>query len=285
MHQMSGAASSDGNSERRELISWEQAVQSLRDDPKQAELVLACFYDDPIQSAAERYEQGTEWGALRRLLPSKSGRALDLGSGRGMVAYSLARAGWSVTAAEPDQSCIVGAGAIRELSRVTDTSIEVIECSGESISCDSESFDLVHCRAVLHHAVNLDRLCSEVARVLRPGGRFIATREPVLTREDDRAIFLESHPLHRLFGGENAYRLATYRSAIEAAGLTIDRIFNPLESDINAFPDSLAKYRSRAARRLFLPSPSWIPDFALKLLGAMSNTPGRLFTFVASKAS
>ncbi len=272
-------------SERCDLISWEQAVQSLRDDPSQAELVLSCFYDDPVQRAAERYEQSTEWDALRRLLPPRSGRALDIGSGRGIVAYALARAGWRVTAAEPDASNVVGAGAIRELSRITGTPIEVVECFGESLECESGAFDLVHCRAVLHHAVDLNRLCREVARVLRPGGRFIATREPVLTREEDRPIFLENHPLHRLFGGENAYRLAIYRSAIESAGLAIDRIYNPLESDINAFPDSRAEYKRRIARRLLLPGPGWVPDFALKLYGATLDVPGRLYTFVASKAS
>lgn len=264
-------------------ISWEQAVQTLRDDPSQAELVLACFYDDPVQQAAERYEKSTEWSALWRLLPKRSGRALDVGSGRGIVAYALAKSGWQVTAAEPDGSSVVGAGAIRELGRVTDTSIDVVECFGESLDCDDESFDLVHCRAVLHHAADLDQLCREVARVLRPGGKFIATREPVLTREEDRTVFLDSHPLHKLFGGENAYRLATYLSAIEGAGLIVDRVYNPYESDINAFPSSLAQYKRHVAGRLLLPGPEWIPDFVLKMLGSLSNAPGRLFTFVASK--
>ena len=277
-----GTAASAGHAG---MISWEQAVQTLRDDPSQRELVLACFYDDPIQSAADRYERSSEWAALKTLLPEGAGRALDLGSGRGIVAYSLARAGWNVTAAEPDASKVVGAGAIRELGRITGTPIHVIECAGEALDCESDSMDLVHCRAVLHHADDLGLLCREVARVLRPGGRFIATREPVLTHEEDRAVFLDSHPLHRLFGGENAYRLATYRSAIEDAGLTIDRIYNPLESDVNVFPQTLMEYKRRIARRLLLPSPRFVPDIALKLLGALSNVPGRLFTFVASKAS
>jgi SAM-dependent methyltransferase len=264
-------------------ISWEQAVQTLRDDPAQKELVLACFYDDPVEQAAARYQQTAEWAALEKLLPQGAGRVLDLGSGRGIVAHALSKSGWTVTAAEPDPSPIVGGEAIRRLSRATGTPIEVIECYGEAIACESESFELVHCRAVLHHAQDLNRLCGEVARVLRPGGKFIATREPVLTREADRDRFLHDHPLHKLFGGENAYRLGTYTSAIRGAGLVIERVYNPLETDINTFPTTVNEAKLRIAHRLMLPSHRWVPDLALRLLGSLSDAPGRLYTFVASK--
>jgi Asp/Glu/hydantoin racemase len=36
-------------------MSWEQAVLSLREQPDAHELVLACFYDDPLIDAARRY--------------------------------------------------------------------------------------------------------------------------------------------------------------------------------------------------------------------------------------
>jgi hypothetical protein len=36
-------------------ITWEEAVLWLRNQPDQAELVRACFYDDPLPAAAERY--------------------------------------------------------------------------------------------------------------------------------------------------------------------------------------------------------------------------------------
>jgi len=265
------------------MISWEQAVQTLRDDPSRRGLVLECFYDDPVEAAAARYHKSSEWAALEAILPQKKGRVLDLGSGRGIVAYALSRSGWTVTAAEPDPSAIVGAGAIRRLSHTTDTPIEVIECYGEALACEDEGFDLIHCRAVLHHAKDLNRLCEEVARVLRRDGKFIATREPVLTREADRETFLNEHPLHKLFGGENAYRLATYTSAIENAGLKIDRVYNPLETDINVFPGTRADTKLRIARRLMLPSAQWVPDLALRLFGSLSDAPGRLYTFVASK--
>ena len=42
-------------------------------------------------------------------------QALDLGAGRGISSYALAREGWQVTALEPDPSMLIGAGAIRSL--------------------------------------------------------------------------------------------------------------------------------------------------------------------------
>ncbi|HEX5425754.1 MAG TPA: class I SAM-dependent methyltransferase [Candidatus Acidoferrales bacterium] len=236
-----------------------------------------------MQAAAERYARSSEWLALRNLLPVAPGKAIDIGAGRGIVSYALARAGWRVIAAEPDRSPVVGTAAISSLAQSTGIRIEVIESPGESIPCDSNSFDLVHCRAVLHHAADLGRFCREVARILVPGGLFIATREHVISRNSDREMFLAHHPLHRLFGGENAYMLSTYLEAITRAGLRIQRVLNPFESDINLFPSNTAELRQHIARRLRLKKARYIPTALLGWLGRFNNTPGRLYTFVASK--
>ena len=44
------------------------------------------------------------------------GQALDVGAGRGIASYALAREGFTVTVLEPDDSHLVGAGAIRSLA-------------------------------------------------------------------------------------------------------------------------------------------------------------------------
>ena len=266
-------------------ISWEASVRWLKSQPEQAELVRACFYDDPLRAAADRYYLTPEWSAVRSLIGPARGRALDIGSGRGISAYALARDGWQTTALEPDKSEEVGAGAIRQLAAETGIPINVVETWGEDLPFEAESFDLVHCRAVLHHARDLKQLCREVARVLKPNGTLIATREHVLSRREDLQAFLDSHPLHHLYGGENAYLLNEYTSAITAAGITLIKVLNPLESDINLFPMSRQDYKAHLARRIFLATPSLIPDCVLSWAGRFQDIPGRIYSFLGKKES
>ena len=270
-------------------ISWEAAVATLKAQPSQRALVEACFYDDPLLGSAQRYHASTEWQAVRALLPSKAGAgvvkgaALDVGAGRGIAAYAFAKDGWRVTALEPDPSLQVGAGAIRALAQQAGLGIEVVQTWGEQLPFADATFDVVHCRQVLHHAKDLGQLCREMARVLKPGGRFVATREHVITSAQDLPAFLDSHPLHRLYGGEHAYVLAEYLSAIRQAGIHVDEVLNPYQSDINTYPESLPDIKRRWARRLHWPLPGLIPNALLSWAGARKQTPGRLFTFVGSK--
>jgi SAM-dependent methyltransferase len=255
----------------------------LRSQPGQAALVRACFYDDPLSAAAERYYRSTEWQSVRCLLSPVRGTALDVGAGRGISAYALARDGWQTTAVEPDTSDVVGAGAIRRLVRETGVVVEVVEQTGESLPFADGSFDLAHCRAVLHHARDLPRLLQEMARVLRPGGMLIATREHVISRRADLPRFLAAHPLHELYGGENAYLLSEYVAAIRGAGLQLTRVLNPYESDVNLFPDTREAMKRRLVSRVGLAWPGLVPDAVLAWLGARSDQPGRHYSFVATK--
>ena len=272
-----------GENEQTYPMNWEQAVAWLREQPDQQELVRACFYDDPLPEAARRYHACAEWQAVRRLLPATPGSVLDLGAGRGIAAYSLARDGWTVTALEPDPSPLVGGGAIRELARESGLHLTVVEQWGERLPFADASFDAVHARQVLHHARDLDRLCGEIARVLRPGGAFVATREHVVDREEDLPAFFASHPLHRLYGGENAFPLARYRQALARAGLTVDGVLSPWESDINLYPLTLDDIRQRLAQASGFPFPRLIPNWLLHWKSRRASSPGRLYTFHGKK--
>jgi SAM-dependent methyltransferase len=262
-----------------DLGSWEEAVLWLRTQPDQHQLVRACFFDAPLLEAAERYYASAEWIAVRRILAGKHGAALDLGAGRGISSYALARDGWQVSALEPDPSEVVGAGAIRALAREAGLGIRIEQEWGESLPFPDSSFDLVHGRQVLHHAKDLQQLCAEVARVLKPGGLFIATREHVISRAEDLPEFLASHPLHKLYGGEHAYLLDEYLHAIRAGGIVLTKVLNPYESDINLYPDTVTDLKRRLSKRIYLP-PAIIPDVLLAALGALSRVPGRLYTFI-----
>ena len=264
-------------------LTWEDAVIWLRNQPEQAELVRSCFYDDPLIDAAKRYYESAEWQAVRTFLPKIPKRALDLGAGRGISAYALARDGWQVDALEPDPSNIVGAGAIRSLAQEANLNIQVEQTWGEKLPYADATFNVVHGRQVLHHARDLKQLCSEAARVLKPGGIFIATREHVISCKEDLPVFLNNHPLHKLYGGEHAYTLHEYKQAISQSGIKLTKVLNPFQTEINTYPETINTLKKRLAGKVGLLFLN-VPDFALGVLGAMSNAPGRLYTFVGHKS-
>lgn len=266
-------------------MTWEQAVLWLRGQSDRQELVRNCYYDDPLEGAARRYYAGREWRAVQALLPRpRPGlRALDLGAGRGISAYALAEDGWDVTALEPDPSRVVGSGAIRQLAAETGIHLSVVEEWGERLPFPDACFDVVHARQVLHHARDLECLCREVFRVLKPGGVLLATREHVISREEDLEAFRDSHPLHFLYGGENAYTLARYQAALQGAGFQICRVFSPWESDINLFPQTFQDARINVARGLRFPFPRLIPTWMVHWWSRRLDAPGRLYTFAGVK--
>jgi SAM-dependent methyltransferase len=276
-------------------LSWEEAVVWLRGQPAQRQLVLDAFYDDPLIGAAQRYFETGEWKAVSELLRGRSGTALDVGAGRGIASYALAREGFAVTALEPDPSAIVGAAAIRALAAESGLNINVVEEFSERLPFSDAAFDVVFARAVLHHTRDLNQACKEFYRVLKPGGIFIAAREHVLTREADLSQFLEKHPLHRLYGGEHAYLLRDYVSALKAAGFSSLDVLLPLQSAINLYPDTLDTLREKISVRLGKIVPSAVTKTALgadsvfrgflRAAGFFDNRPGRLYSFVGRKAA
>ena len=276
--------------------SWEQAVRWLREQPQQRELVLAGYYDDPLADAAARYWQSAEWQAIRTLLPDRPGaKALDVGAGRGIASFALAKDGFEVTALEPDESELVGAGAIRNLAREQHLPIVVRTDAAEHLPFAEGTFDLTFGRAVLHHTRDLAGTCRELYRILKTGGTFIAVREHVISHERDLPKFLASHPLHGHYGGENAFPLRVYTDCIRRAGFRIERVLAPLRSPINLAPQSVETLKTELARRASLGIPplaaAWQRLMRSRvfwtglqsLLELFDTRPGRLYSFVARK--
>jgi ubiquinone/menaquinone biosynthesis C-methylase UbiE len=275
-------------------LTWEEAVESLRRDASQTELVRACYYDDPLLDAARRFRQSEEWLAIRSLLgPGRGQKVLDLGAGRGIASYAFAMDGWKVTALEPDPSPIVGADAIRSLAADTPGGIEVVETFGEELPFADGTFDVVYGRAVLHHARDLDQLLKECGRVLAPRGKLLMTREHVISRQDDKEAFLNTHPLHHLYGGENAFTMDEYRWAIAKAGLTMMHALGPRSTPINHFPVTsnamagelvkrLRRRVGKAVAKMLVSIPA-VRKELLKRWDDKDQGAGRLYSFLAAK--
>jgi SAM-dependent methyltransferase len=217
----------------KQFITWEDAVSWLIKQPDKRDIVLDCYYDSPLSAAADRYWKSGEWQAVRSYLPKKKAAALDVGAGRGITSFALAKDGWQVTALEPDPSNLVGVGAIRSLFQETNLPINVAQEFGEQLPFADATFDLVLARQVLHHARDLPQLCREVSRVLKPGGTFLGLRDHVLYRKSDLEEFLNDHPLHNLYGGENAYLITEYLDALTAAPLRVDKVLRSFQTAIH----------------------------------------------------
>jgi len=71
---------------------------------------------------------------------------------------------------------------------------------------------------------------------LKPGEYSLPHGEHVISKKDDLPIFLDSHPLHHLYAGENAYLLEEYLCVLTKAGLQITQVLGPMATPINYFP-------------------------------------------------
>ena len=282
------------------MLSWEQSVEWLRSssEPSHKFLVKACYFDDPLEEAVDRYFNSPEWASIIELLPTEKGTVLDVGAGRGICSYALARSGWSVYSLEPDTSPLVGSGAINLLKDKFSLDITVIPEYSESVSLADASCDLVFCRQSLHHSNNLSDALNEFHTTAR--GRFGAAREHVLSSPQDLQQFLASHPLHYLYGGENAYTLKTYKSSILDAGFENFKSIAPFSSLINYYPTDESTINEALLLPLNKILGKWISKKLLYSCGPLSSrlnnllrfmanyyiqTPGRLYTFTATKPS
>jgi SAM-dependent methyltransferase len=274
-------------------MTTEEAVLALRRDPQFHDLVRDAYLGPDVLGNAERFLASGEFAALLGILGQRvrGAAVLDVGAGTGIGAYAFARSGArEVVALEPDPSDVVGQGAIRRLA--DDLPIAVATGFGEALPFPDARFDIVYLRQVLHHARDLDGLVRECARVTRPGGVVVATREHVVSGPAQLQAFLAAHPVHRLAGGEHAYALRAYRSAFRRAGLAGPEVLGPLDSVINAFPtfhdDAALRAYPRALLRTRLgivggvagriPGVSWL---AKRMISR--QVPGRLYSFVGSK--
>lgn len=151
-------------------------------------------------------------------------KILELGCGNGRL--------WIENKAKLPTDCEIilsdiSEGMIRDVRReqsLQDDRFSFAAFDCHAIPYEDASFDLVIANHVLFYCKDVDRVCSEVGRVLKPGGRFVCGTYGVahmqevsrlVTQFDDR-ITLSGENLYEHFGKENgAQALAPYFAEVD----------------------------------------------------------------------
>lgn len=286
-------------------ITWEETIKYIRSQPEYQKLVETAYFEENLPLNVERFRKGEEFVETLNILREYQPQAetiLDIGSGNGISAVSLTLAGYDVTAVEPDPSDTIGAGAIKKLkAHYHLEKLKVYEDFAEEIKFPNTSFDVVYTRQCMHHAYDLPKFISEAARVLKRGGLMLTVRDHVVYNEQDKEWFLASHPLHKYYGGENAFSYEEYENAMTSAGLEILKVFKYYDSVINYFPLTKNRRQSMVAEeekkikqrlritfgaigRLKITEMLYKKfRFDSKEIVDESNVPGRMYTYICRK--
>jgi 2-polyprenyl-6-hydroxyphenyl methylase/3-demethylubiquinone-9 3-methyltransferase len=108
--------------------------------------------------------------ARQRAKAASGLRALDIGCGGGFLAEEFAALGCQVTGIDPSPPSIEAARA-HAASR--GLRIDYLIGPGEQLPVPDSAYDLAYCCDVLEHVSDVDRVISETARVLKPGGLYL----------------------------------------------------------------------------------------------------------------
>ena len=178
--------------------------------------VMALLYD--------RMQRGSQKAGLAELrrdaLREARGDVLEIGAGTGINLEAYPREGITrLVLTEPDPAMsrqIEGKRADAPIDP------EVVEASGERLPFDDASFDTVVGTLVLCEPRDPGAVIAEVARVLKPGGRYlflehVRSEDPKLARSQDRWA-----PTWRVVSGGCNCNRSTLRT-IEEGGLDIER--------------------------------------------------------------
>jgi ubiquinone/menaquinone biosynthesis C-methylase UbiE len=283
-------------------LSYEEATIELWKDERYRQLMSDSYLDLNPVDAALRYRDSEEFAEIRHILSRKQeGKVvLDLGAGNGILSFALATCSYRVLALEPGDGAITGRRAIETIQKATETVFEIVEGWGEDIPLGDASVDVVVARQVLHHAQNLQKMCTEVYRVLKPGGFFLALREHVVRQgkryKSDLESFLSRHPMHRLTGEENAYTLQFYKQCMKAAGFSKLKVYAPWDTVLNyaplkkeelnpMFAKALSKrirFGSPQAFACILKTPG-VSYILAQILNIVFKIPGILYSFESVK--
>jgi ubiquinone/menaquinone biosynthesis C-methylase UbiE len=161
----------------------------------------------------------------KRFGVSFRGRILEIGAGGAWFSAELSKLPNVVEIVATDFSPkLVKEQAPRIFKLLAAKAAKITRTPGDFHQLDFPAghFDFVVGSAVLHHAANMVQLLREVKRVLKPGGQFVAVREPVWPTMKPAA---RARLRARLAGAgvvDPFYTLTDYKEFFAQAGLPVE---------------------------------------------------------------
>lgn len=186
---------------------------------------------------------------LRRLVelarPRGDERMLDIATGGGHTALALAPYVARVVASDLTPQMLASAETFIRAQGVDNVTFELADA--EALPFPDACFDLVTTRIAPHHFANPQRYAAEVARVLKPGGRFLLD-DNVAPEDPELDAFFNRYEQWRDPSHVRAHRVSEWVAWLDAAGLTIEQI-DALSHKRYEFADWTARMRMPAAER------------------------------------
>jgi SAM-dependent methyltransferase len=183
----------------------------------------------------------------RALVADLRGRIVEIGAGTGaMFPYYGSEA--EVIALEPDAAFAALARSVVKELEPGSAKIEVTEGTGEVMPLETGSMDAAVLVLVLCSVADVDVVCREVARVVKPGGQVRLIEHVRSERRVVGALMKAVDPLWFRINGQGCHLDRDPLPALDRAGLRIESIdaFQIWSAGIPAFP--MRSIRATVAR-------------------------------------
>ncbi|BAH43334.1 conserved hypothetical protein [Brevibacillus brevis NBRC 100599] len=152
--------------------------------------------------------------------PRENWRALDIATGGGHVARTLAPHVSLVVATDLTRPMLMAASAANETALVNN--VMYVQADAESLPFLDESFEIVTCRIAAHHFPDPAAFVREVSRVLTPGGVFLFI-DNVSPEDSSLSAFINEVEKTRDPSHARCLSVGEWHALFEANGLILQK--------------------------------------------------------------